>query len=461
MKYIKIFLFGFLLSGVFSPAHAQVYDIMVNIQGQPDSVLIMGNFYGERTYVRDTASSEDGHYRFQGGEPLENGMYFIASGKTRIFDFIVYNDQTFTLTTKAPDYLADMQVEGSDDNELFLSDMRFNQQLNQEAAPFMRVLQDSTASEPARLEARSAMSELNQRVQKHQNEIIEQHPESFLAKIFKAQLPVNAPEGSKEATLQYYRDHYWDHFDLAEPMFLRLNLPLYREKVDGYLDRLFVQHPDSLKPAIDLLAKKASANEKTYQYLIWMLTLKYQNPSIMGLDELFVYINDQYFASGEMDFWANAQLKENLSEFSDQLRSSLIGKTAPNMVMLDENLQKKSLYDVNNRFTLIYFFDPDCSHCKKATPVLDRIYDSKKFDLGVFAVSTDTSMVKMKDYIRDMELSWITVNGPRTETAPYYTLYDAMTTPTIYILDRKKKIIAKKLPVEWVEEFLSAYSGDN
>ncbi len=74
--------------------------------------------------------------------------------------------------------------------------------------------------------------------------------------------------------------------------------------------------------------------------------------------------------------------------------------------------------------------------------------------MEVYAVSTDTSMVKMTDYIRDMELSWITVNGPRTATEPYYQLYDAMTTPTIYILDENKTIIAKKLPVESVDGFL-------
>jgi hypothetical protein len=53
-----------------------------------------------------------------------------------------------------------------------------------------------------------------------------------------------------------------------------------------------------------------------------------------------------------------------------------------------------------------------------------------------------------------MNLNWVTVNGPRSAVGSYHNLYDAMTTPTIYILDERKKIIAKKLPAERLEEFL-------
>ncbi|MDH4295709.1 MAG: thioredoxin family protein, partial [Cyclobacteriaceae bacterium] len=69
----------------------------------------------------------------------------------------------------------------------------------------------------------------------------------------------------------------------------------------------------------------------------------------------------------------------------------------------------------------------------------------------------DTSMAKMRDYIKDMNMKWITVNGPRTYVGPYQDLYDAMTTPSLYVLDEKKKIIAKKVPAEKLDEFLTQY----
>ncbi|MEO5602970.1 MAG: hypothetical protein ABIR06_18765, partial [Cyclobacteriaceae bacterium] len=57
----------------------------------------------------------------------------------------------------------------------------------------------------------------------------------------------------------------------------------------------------------------------------------------------------------------------------------------------------------------------------------------------------------------EMKMKWITVNGPRTYVGPYQDLYDASTTPTLYVLDGKKKIIGKKIPAEKLEDFLTQY----
>jgi len=181
----------------------------------------------------------------------------------------------------------------------------------------------------------------------------------------------------------------------------------------------------------------------------------------MGQDEVFIYMYDTYFGSGKMDYWANASLKKNLKEHADQLRKSLVGSIAPNMIMLNDKLQKVSMYDIKKKYTILYFFDPDCGHCKKETPKLRDFYTTTKHDVEVFAVSADTSMVKMTNYIKDLGLSWISANGPRTLTPHYQTLYDANTTPTIYVLDEKKKIIAKKLEAERLEGFLDNYEKYN
>ena len=466
MKDIKIFFkacsiyFAFIACQL--PALAQEgYRIEIDAKGLGEEPVILGNFFGEGTYIADTSAYSDGLHVFAGKERLPEGMYFVARNKSRLFDFIVYRDQHFRLITDAADYVMNLRAEGDRDNQLFIEDMKYNAARNAEAAPFMSTLQDSTASETQRDAAQAALRTVNETVLAHQQDIIDTYPESFMAKLFLAQRRerLEDPETSSDPdkAFGYYRDHYWDHFDLSDPMFLRLNQPLYKDKLDTYFDRLVYQHPDSIEEEIDRLAQVAAQNPDTYKYFVWALTLKYQNPRIMGLDKVFVHMNDTYFATGEMDYWANAQLRKTVQDHAHQLRNNLIGNKAPELIMQDENQQRRSLYDINNAYTVIYFFDPDCHHCKLATPVLDKLYDEKKFDLEVFAVSTDTSMVKMKDYIRDMGLSWISVNGPRTYTRPYYELYDAMTTPTIYILDENKTIIAKKLPVDRIEEFLNNY----
>jgi thiol-disulfide isomerase/thioredoxin len=190
--------------------------------------------------------------------------------------------------------------------------------------------------------------------------------------------------------------------------------------------------------------------------MVFTLMRKYQDPEIMGLDGVYVNLYDNYIANGDMDFWMNATYKKNVKEYVDRLRKSLIGQQGANLIMLDQNLKSRALYDIKSKYTILYFYDPDCGHCRKETPKLVEFYNRNKakLDVEVFAVSADTSMAKMNDFIREMKSTWISVNGPRTFVGPYGNLYDAITTPTLYVLDQRKRIIGKKVPIEKLEEFL-------
>ena len=125
----------------------------------------------------------------------------------------------------------------------------------------------------------------------------------------------------------------------------------------------------------------------------------------------------------------------------------------------DSNFKPRSMYDIKNKYTILYIFDPDCGHCRKETPKLVAFYNKLKikFNVEVYAVNADTSMAKIRNYIKEMKMPWITVNGPRTYVGPYQDHYDANTMPSLYILDDKKKIIGKKVPTEKLEDFFTNY----
>lgn len=445
------------------------YELNFKINGLKDTTVYLGYYYAESTYVRDTARvNAAGQFKFKKAQALPQGIYFVVLDKTRLFDLVVGNNQHFTLETSTDDYVKNMVVKNDDDNRLFFENLRFNMERGKEADPFIKILQDSTIKdENQKKAARESFGKVNDKVMAYQNELIKAHPKTMTARLLKSTKRIDIPEPPKRADgsidstfqLRYYREHFFDYFDLGDDALIRLPQPIYSQKVNEYLDKLFPPQADSVKKAIEPMIAKAKQNQETYKYLVWTLMLKYQTPEYMGLDEIFVHLNDKYFASGEMNFWANDKLKKNLKDHADNLRKSLIGKTAPNLIMQDASLQPKELYKIKNKFTIVYFFDPDCGHCKTETPKLVDFYTKNKtrFDIEVYAVSADTSMQKMKEYIKTMNMKWITVNGPRTYVGSYHDLYDAMTTPTLFILDEKKKIIAKKIPADRLENFFTNY----
>ncbi len=441
------------------------YKIDFKVKGWKDTTVYLGHYYGEQTYVKDTAQANtQGVFTFDNAKTLPQGVYFLVLNKSKIFDFVVGSDQQFALETSSEDYIKNMVVKGDDDNRLFFENMRFNMDRNVEAEPYIKILRDSSLTEDQKKPARDDFAKVNEKVVAYQKQLVEKNPQALTARLLRANQPIDIPappkkaDGSIDSTFQlrYYREHFFDNFDLADDALLRMPRPLYEEKIKEYLNKLYAPIPDTIMAAIDRMVAKAKRNPETYKYLVWNCVYTYQNPEIMGLDAVYVSLYDKYFASGEMNYWITDAVKKNLKDYAEKLRSSLVGKTGANLIMQDQNLKSRSMYDIKNKYTILFIFDPDCSHCKEETPKLVDFYTKSKtkFDFEVFAVSADTSMAKMKNFIKDFKTPWITVNGPRTYLPKHYSeFYHSETTPALYILDSKHKIIAKKLPVTQLEDF--------
>ena len=176
----------------------------------------------------------------------------------------------------------------------------------------------------------------------------------------------------------------------------------------------------------------------------------------MGMDAVFVHMAKQYYMTGQA-FWADSSTVAKVSERAQKLEWSLLGRVAPNVRMKDVNGNWQELHKVSGDYTIAYFWDPECGHCKKVTPKLMDFYTEFKdeFGLGMFAVGTHTEDKRKSwvDFINEKKLTWINVEDPEQKSA-YKYLYDIYSTPVIYVLDKDKKIVAKRLGVEDLENFI-------
>ena len=124
---------------------------------------------------------------------------------------------------------------------------------------------------------------------------------------------------------------------------------------------------------------------------------------------------------------------------------------------------------IPGEYTLVYFYDPDCSHCKEETPKLmaqSTYFKSKK--IAVLATSIARNKPQWTSFIKEYKMESV-FNGidihvnPKTGKEEYYTdflrTFDIYSTPIIYILDRNKKIIGKKIPTDKIQDFISFYEN--
>lgn len=182
----------------------------------------------------------------------------------------------------------------------------------------------------------------------------------------------------------------------------------------------------------------------------------YRESEIMGHDAVVVKIADDVYLSGKAD-WVTQDFKDKLKKDVELLRFNLIGMKAQDLVMDSYRGIFVSLYDIEKDFTILYFWEPNCGHCKEATPKLKEYYDKvKDYTVEVFAVCTVSDRAEWAKYIEQNELTWI--NGWDPDRATHYDYYyNVQSTPIVYILDRNKKIIAKKLAVEDIAGFIDNY----
>lgn len=462
--FVKISLALLFLAADIIPAFSQnAYQISVKIDGLSDSLMLLAHYSGDKQFVTDTAyRSKNSEYVFSKRKELLPGMYFLAGeNKNKLFDFIISDSKNISITGQKDKFPQSLKIKGSKENTLFLDYMNFLTEKQKQRTALNDLGKKYSKGSDSLQVIQNQLELLNDEVKRYINGIINSNPGSFMAVFLKAMQEPEIPEmpilsnGRPDSTFpfRYYRKHFWDNIDLSDDRVIRT--PFLHSKVEQYISKLTVPAPDSLIKAIDHLFSMAGDNEEIFKYLMWYFTIKYETSEIMGYDAIFVHLVDKYYQDKKMG-WMNTTVKENLIKKANAIRNVLIGKIAPEMILLDTLQNPVSLHSIKSDYTLIYFWDPDCSHCKKETPLLRDFYLKEKglHNLEVYAVCMDTSWKDMKQYIRKNELPWINVNGFYSMTPDFRELYDVHSSPVMFLLDRNKKIIAKRLLSAQMESFI-------
>ena len=306
----------------------------------------------------------------------------------------------------------------------------------------------------------------NQEMKTYLKSVIAKNDNNLLAVLVKSMLPIDVPEFTAPAwshnpdsvkwvmNYNYNKDHFFDNIDFSDERLLRT--PILQARLDAFFTDVVIQTADSIDRQIDKLLLKCQGNYKMFQFISVYLFNHFRESEIMGLDAVMVKIADEIYLSGKAD-WVSKQFVDDLRKQVELLRHNLIGMKAENLVMDSYKGVYVALYDIEKEFTILYFWEPNCGHCQEATPKLKNYYDKAKNEgVEIFAVCTTSDKAAWSKYIEEHELNWI--NGWDPERLSHFDyFYNVQSTPTIYILDRNKKIIAKRLAVEDIPSFIENY----
>lgn len=469
---MKIFITAALFLFSFQVSLAQEYTVTLNAPQYHEGTVYLTYYYGKNLNVEDSATiNEKGLAVFQKQKKLLPGVYAIVfPGKRLSFDFLVGDEQNISILAKdTSNFISGVVVSGSKENVLFKEYQQFvatkGAALEQERKAFTqsKTKEDSTLHE-------NNYVRLNKELNSYREKIISDHPESMLAALLQSmrESPVlhAAPQNRQDSmeNYQHYKQHYWDGVTFSDDRIIRT--PFFLPKLERYFNQVIDQNPDSVIKESDYLILLSRTNEQMYQFLLNWFTDAYFQPKIMGQDKVFVHLFEKYHSKG-ITSWLNEKQHKAISDRAYMVMSNLIGEPAAPLKMTDISDKESNLYNIKSEFTVISFWDPTCGHCRTEMPLLDSIYEAKWKQEGVkiYAVLTDNSVKdKWKDFINEHHLNeWTNVyeSDAQMKTAQaankpsYRQLYDVIQTPTIYLLDKDKRIIAKKLTVEQIDDLIN------
>ncbi|RZK69513.1 MAG: hypothetical protein EOO85_22350 [Pedobacter sp.] len=122
------------------------------------------------------------------------------------------------------------------------------------------------------------------------------------------------------------------------------------------------------------------------------------------------------------------------------------GHPANNFSYILADGRKGQLYTLDAKYTLLYFYNPECDACNQYRDLLGKskaMNDCLKKDiLKVLSIYIDKDTRVWKKHLPEMPGRWI---QGRDDNEYLYknNVYDLHAIPTIYLLDRNKKVILK------------------
>lgn len=440
------------------------YEIKIKINDFTEKEVFLAYHYGEKQYIKDTVSlSEEGYFVFAGEEALEPGFYLVVlPPDNKFFQLLIdANNQHFSVETSALAPAEEIKIEGSAENQLFYDYLDFLAKKRPVVEQLQAQLKAVEGDEAKTKAINEQIELLNQEVITYQEDLMTKHPKSFTTAIIRTGLNLEMPEfeGTEEEIQvkkwTYTKEHYFDNLDIGDLRMLRT--PFLFQRIDYFVNKLQVQHPDSLAKAIDYVLEKAKPSEETFKYYLIHFLNTFAKSKVVGMDAVYVHIVDKYYAKNMAPWTEEEQLKKILDN-ANTLRPLLVGKIAPNLKLQKKDGSPVELHKLDSEYTILYFWRYDCGHCKESTPKMKAFFEKFK-DKGVQIMAV---CVKFTDevpdcwkYIEDNEISdWLHTVDPYHRTR-FSVTYDVKSTPQIYVLDRNKEILSKKIDAEQLEELMN------
>ena len=456
-------------------ASAQNYNIEFTSPSIEMQQYYIGQHFRDTFILIDSVQAQKGKVVFSGKKKLDTGVYtLLDKEKKKIFDFMVDDSRKFSIAFDENHSNAGMKVTGSKANTLMFQYMAKLDWANEQGKAINEKKKDPAQKDAASKE----MEQLTKTMKDFEDNYLKDNQQYRFTKLIgmskRIDVPEQIPAGSKDTNLQlwqsiYYRTHFWDYVDFTDHSLIYT--PQLFDKMNYYFfGVLYYQDADTITRYAHLVLDRFVNDSTMLSYFLEFITPRYERSTKnIGWDQVFVNLVRDYYLAGHCP-WATKGNLTNKRQTVEYLSHSLIGAMGQELLMADTNQSPDpkdwiSSHAFPQKYVMLWFWDPDCSHCKKQTAELKTLYDSlvaannKIFE--VYAVGYESDTRKWINYVEKHKLPFVNVGGSNVNI-DYQEAYNVHGAPTMILLDADRRIIMNKtLPTKSVLPFIEQYEKNH
>jgi thiol-disulfide isomerase/thioredoxin len=435
--------------------HAQ--SIKIHLSNYTSGKGILHSLSGEKMESVDSARfTKDGKLSYQfTGNKYHNGIYRWVLENNKWIDF-VYTGLDIELKTDVNNLLDSMKVINSESNRIYYTFIKLNKAYKIKTELLQLILARYPKDDEYYKITQRKINQLQDEYLDFITNVSQKEPNSFIARyISSAHLPIVNFNLPLDQQLVFLKTHALDDVDFNNAALI--NSDLFTNKAIEYLT--YYRNPQLPKEllekefisAVDSILNKAKVHHLVYQHIVEYLIDGFKK---FGFDQVLDYIVQNYVIKD--DLCLDTKTESSIQRRLNQNKKLPVGAIVQNIILPDIGNKEINLSKIKFEKVLILFYASWCPHCQTLIPQLFELYKNlkeKKFE--VLAISLDNKKEDWLQFVNNNKLTWLNVSdlkGWDTKAAADYFIY---ATPTMFLVDKEGKILAKPLTIAEVEKVIS------
>lgn len=243
--------------------------------------------------------------------------------------------------------------------------------------------------------------------------------------------------------------HYWDKFDFKDSLWLT-DLAQVEQDLVNYLNLLSGLEKSVATLSVKAFVGKVYSNEAARLYFTdevehYLFDLN----SSRRNDNLYIIFLKETLASPYLKEGEKFRYRFQL----ENIMKNMPGDKATDFSYLDKKGNQLKMSDLKADYLVLFFYNPDCERCRDAKRHLSQEAVLKKTSVRVLAVYPGSQTKEWLAQPSDLPAGWIDGCSP-DGAINNRLLYFIRTTPSVYLLDKHKRVILKDISSGYLVKYL-------